>query len=117
MHIRANSLALLIVCMLLLLNSAAATDVSRRVLIRDLVSVEGVRDNPLIGYGLVVGLNGTGDRRQTQFTTQTLANVLQRMGVQIPAAAVRVNNIAAVVVTGSLPAFARPGMHIDLTVS
>jgi len=85
--------------------------------IRDLASLEGVRDNNLIGYGMVVGLAGTGDRRQTMFSTQTLANVLQKMGVQIPAASVTVKNIAAVFVTASLPAFARPGTHIDVTVS
>jgi flagellar P-ring protein precursor FlgI len=85
--------------------------------IGDLTSVEGVRENPLIGYGMVVGLNGTGDRRQTVFTTQTLANVLQRMGVQIPAGAVRVNNAAAVFVTASLPPFAASGTHVDVTVS
>ena len=87
------------------------------VLIRDLASVEGVRSNPLLGYGIVVGLNGTGDRRQTVFTTQTLASVLSRLGVQIPAASVRVNNVAAVFVTSSLPPFARPGTTLDVTVS
>jgi flagellar P-ring protein precursor FlgI len=71
----------------------------------------------LIGYGMVVGLAGTGDRRQTMFSTQTLANILQRMGVQIPASAVSVKNIAAVFVTASLPPFARPGTQIDVTVS
>jgi flagellar P-ring protein FlgI len=85
--------------------------------IRDLASIEGVRENPLIGYGMVVGLAGTGDRRQTMFSTQTLANILQKMGVQIPAASVSVKNIAAVFVTASLPAFARPGSQIDVTVS
>lgn len=85
--------------------------------IRDLTTVEGVRENPLIGYGMVVGLTGTGDRQQTVFTTQTLANVLQRMGAQIPATTVRVNNVAAVFVTASLPAFARPGTQLDVTVS
>jgi len=88
-----------------------------RVLLRDITTIEGVRSNPLVGYGLVVGLNGTGDRRQTFFTTQTLANIMQRMGVQIPASAVRVNNVAAVFVTGSLPAFARPGTSLDVAVS
>jgi flagellar P-ring protein FlgI len=88
-----------------------------KVLIRDIASVEGVRDNSLIGYGLVVGLNGTGDRRQTLFTTQTLASVLQRMGVQVPAIAIRVNNVAAVFVTASLPPFARSGTRLDVTVS
>src|SRR5882724_5563881 len=88
-----------------------------KVLIRDVTSVEGVRDNSLIGYGLVVGLKGTGDRQQTFFTVQTLASILARMGVQIPAASVRVNNVAAVFVTASLPPFARPGMHLDVMVS
>ena len=94
---------------------AASTPV--RVLIRDLASVEGVRPNPLLGYGLVVGLNGTGDRRQTIFTTQTLAGVMSRLGIQIPAASVKVNNVAAVFVTASLPPFARPGTPLDVTVS
>ena len=85
--------------------------------VKDLTTIEGIRENPLIGYGLVVGLNGTGDRQQTVFSTQTLANMLQRMGVQVSGTAVRVNNIAAVFVTASLPAFARPGMAIDVNVS
>ncbi len=85
--------------------------------IRDLASIEGVRENPLIGYGMVVGLAGTGDRQQTMFSVQTLANILQKMGVQIPVASVSVKNVAAVFVTASLPAFARPGTHIDVTVS
>jgi flagellar P-ring protein precursor FlgI len=85
--------------------------------IRDLTSVEGVRENPLIGYGMVVGLTRTGDSQQTVFTTQTLANIMQRMGAQIPAGTARVNNVAAVFVTASLPAFARPGTQLDVTVS
>jgi len=85
--------------------------------IRDLMTVEGVRENPLIGYGMVVGLAGTGDRRQTMFSTQTLGNILQKMGVTIPVGAVSVKNIAAVFVTASLPPFARPGTQIDVTVS
>jgi len=88
-----------------------------QVLVRDITTIAGVRDNALIGYGLVIGLHGTGDRLQTLFTTQTLANIMQRMGVQIPAPLVRVNNVAAVFVTSSLPAFARPGMKLDVTVS
>ncbi len=85
--------------------------------IRDLTSVEGVRENPLIGYGMVVGLTRTGDSQQTVFTMQTLANIMQRMGAQVPAATARVNNVAAVFVTASLPAFARPGTALDVTVS
>src|SRR5260221_461979 len=85
--------------------------------IRDLTSIEGVRENPLIGYGMVVGLTRTGDSQQTAFTTQTLANIMQRMGATIPAATARVNNVASVFVTASLPAFARPGTQVDVTVS
>jgi len=106
-----------IAAILVLIGATAAEDTQRLVKIRDVTSVEGVRDNPLLGYGIVVGLAGTGDRRQTVFTTQTLANVLQRMGVQIPANSVRVNNVAAVFVTARLPAFARPGTTLDITVS
>jgi hypothetical protein len=65
--------------------SRARAGDSRHVLIRDITTIEGIRENPLIGYSVVVGLNRTGDSQQTQFTTQTLANVLQRLGVQIPA--------------------------------
>jgi flagellar P-ring protein precursor FlgI len=99
-----------------LFSPARAAEV-QKVLIRDIATVEGIRENPLIGYGMVVGLNGTGDRRQTVFTIQTLASVLQRMGVQIPAGSVRVNNVAAVFVTAALPPFSRPGTRVDVTVS
>jgi flagellar P-ring protein precursor FlgI len=98
-------------------NCAAVDNDGHKVLIRDVSSVEGVRDNSLIGYGLVVGLKGTGDRQQTFFTVQTLASILARMGVQISAASVRINNVAAVFVTASLPPFSRPGMHLDVMVS
>ena len=89
----------------------------RTVLLRDVTDVEGVRDNQLVGYGLVVGLRGTGDRQQTYFTVQTLANAMTRMGVQIAPAQVVVKNVAAVFLTASLPAFARPGSKLDVTVS
>src|SRR5208283_3720551 len=85
--------------------------------IRDIATIEGIRDNPLIGYGVVVGLKRTGDSQQTLFTTQTLANMLQRLGVQVPAATIQVRNVAAVMVTASLPPFARPGTVLDVTVS
>lgn len=85
--------------------------------IRDIAEIQGVRENQLIGYGLVVGLQGTGDRQQTYFTVQTLANMLARMGVQIPTGTAIVKNVAAVMVTAQLPAFSEPGMKIDITVS
>src|SRR3954449_12647683 len=85
--------------------------------LKDLVAIEGVRENQLIGYGLVVGLAGTGDRRQTMFSAQSLTNLLQRMGVAVSPLAIRVTNTAAVLVTASLPAFAQPGGRIDTTVA
>src|SRR3984893_2759279 len=87
--------------------------------LKDITSVEGIRDNQLIGYGLVVGLAGTGDKQQTIFSVQTLANMLQRMGVNIKGqiSTIQVRNIAAVFVTATLPAFSRPGIKIDVTVS
>ncbi len=101
----------------LLSASATADNPNRRVLIRDITSVEGVRDNMLVGYGLVVGLTRTGDSQQTYFTVQTLANAMQRMGVLISPGIVEVKNVAAVFITASLPPFARPGSHLDVTVS
>lgn len=82
--------------------------------IKELAAVEGVRDNQLIGYGLVVGLNGTGDKRQTFFSAQTLTNLLERMGVQVNPTAILVRNTAAVMLTANLPPFAQPGSRIDV---
>jgi flagellar P-ring protein precursor FlgI len=85
--------------------------------LKELATVEGVRENQLIGYGIVVGLNGTGDRRQTVFSAQSLTNLLNQMGVSVPATAIRVNNTAAVLVTATLPPFAQPGSRMDVTVA
>ena len=85
--------------------------------LRDVVDVRGVRDNQLVGYGLVVGLAGTGDGTQAKFTIQSLANALKRMGVVVPPSTIRVRNAAAVMVTADLPAFSRPGSRLDVTVS
>jgi len=89
----------------------------RQVRLGDVATVEGVRDNLLIGYGMVVGLHGTGDSQQTVFSVQTLANLLQKMGVQFNASAVVVKNVAGVFVTATLPPFARPGTTIDVNVA
>ena len=97
--------------------TAAMASTPRPVRIRDITDIGGVRENQLLGYGLVVGLQGTGDRQQTYFTIQTLANQLQRLGVQIPTGTSVVKNIAAVMVTAQLPAFSEPGMKVDITVS
>jgi flagellar P-ring protein precursor FlgI len=85
--------------------------------LKELVTFEGMRDNQLIGYGLVVGLAATGDRKQTVFSAQSLANMLERMGVSVSSTAMRVNNTAAVMVTATLQAFAQPGTHIDITAA
>jgi flagellar P-ring protein precursor FlgI len=101
----------------LLVPTVFASNGDHQVLLRDITDVQGVRDNQLVGYGLVVGLNGTGDRQQTFFTVQTLANAMKRMGVQISPTQVVVKNVAAVFITASLPAFARNGEKLDITVS
>ena len=85
--------------------------------LKDLVDIEGVRENQLVGYGLVVGLAGKGDTQQTVFSNQSLTNLLERMGVAVSPTAIRVKNTAAVMVTATLPAFAQPGQHIDTTVA
>ncbi|HXA69384.1 MAG TPA: flagellar basal body P-ring protein FlgI [Stellaceae bacterium] len=94
---------------------SAAHAVSR---IKDIAEFEGVRDNMLVGYGLVVGLNGTGDTLNNAiFTRESLIGMLERLGVNARDASLRTKNVAAVMVTATLPAFARQGGHIDVTVS
>ncbi len=85
--------------------------------IKDLGGWEGVRDNQLVGYGLVVGLAGTGDKRQTVFSAQSLTNMLEKMGVTVNPAAIQVRNTAAVMVTATLPPYAQTGTRIDLNVA
>ncbi|WP_269900038.1 flagellar basal body P-ring protein FlgI [Paenalcaligenes faecalis] len=87
--------------------------------IKDLASIQGVRDNQLIGYGLVVGLDGSGDQvRQAPFTQQSLTNMLSQLGVTIPQGSnMQLKNVAAVMVTARLPAFSRPGQAVDVVVS
>ncbi len=91
--------------------------------IKDVATIEGIRDNQLVGYGLVVGLRGTGDSSQTVFPAQTLISALQRMGITVPqtgsnsASNMQVKNMAAVFVVATLPPFSRPGYKMDVTVS
>ncbi|SBT08108.1 flagellar basal body P-ring protein [Candidatus Propionivibrio aalborgensis] len=87
--------------------------------IKDLASVQGIRNNQLVGYGLVVGLDGTGDQTtQTPFTTQSIINMLAQLGTTLPTTqSLQLKNVAAVMVTANLPAFARIGQQIDITVS
>jgi flagellar P-ring protein FlgI len=97
--------------------SDVVASATRQARIKDIASIEGIRDNQLVGYGIVVGLQGTGDSQQTSFPTQTLAATLLRMGVSVPASSIRVQNLAAVFVSATLPPFARPGTKLDVTAS
>jgi flagellar P-ring protein precursor FlgI len=96
----------------------AATPAGAASRIKDLANIEGVRQNQLIGYGLVVGLNGTGDTlNNIPFTKQSLQAMLERLGVNIRGQAIRTGNVAAVMVTANLPAFGTQGTRVDVTVS
>lgn len=85
--------------------------------LKELVSIAGVRDNQLIGYGIVVGLRKTGDSQQTLFTVQSLTNMLQQMGITVNPSVILVRNTAAAMVTATLPPFAQPGSKIDVSVA
>jgi len=85
--------------------------------IKDISSIKGVRTNQLFGYGLLIGLNGSGDKGGTDFTTRGLVNMLEHMGIHVSPQDIKVSNIAAVVVSATLPPFARIGKKIDATVS
>lgn len=108
-HVFAALLALLAV-----LSPSAGAD-----RIRDIASIQGVRTNQLIGYGLIVGLDGTGDQTtQTPYTVQAMATMLQQLGINLPPGSnPQPKNVAAVIVTAQLPSFAQPGQQIDVTVS
>jgi len=117
---------LLILPMLSLASAAFAsvpggTQRARLARVKDVATVEGVRDNQLVGYGIVVGLRGTGDSPQTVFPLQTLVSTLERMGVNLQQSTqlstMRTQNMASVFVSATLPAFARPGNKLDITVS
>lgn len=105
---------LLLGCFLVSAQETKETTTAR---LKELVSFEGMRDNQLIGYGLVVGLNSTGDHQTTFFSAQSLANTLQQMGVSVNPSQLLVKDTAAVMVTATLPPFAQPGVHIDVTAS
>jgi flagellar P-ring protein FlgI len=115
MKIRSRSILSVALALALAIPCGTAQSASR---IKDLVDIEGIRDNQLIGYGLVVGLNGTGDGlNNSPFTRQSLQAMLERLGVNIRGAQLRTGNVAAVMVTGNLPAFATQGTRMDVTVS
>jgi flagellar P-ring protein precursor FlgI len=100
-----------------------AQSAPQRARVKDVATIEGIRDNQLVGYGLVVGLRGTGDSSQTVFPAQTLISALERMGITVPqtgsnsASNMQVKNMAAVFVVATLPPFSRPGYRMDITAS
>ena len=110
--------AAILICALLAQDGPA-----QKARIKDVATIEGIRDNQLVGYGLVVGLRGTGDSQQTIFPYQTLVSALQRMGITVPqsgaisAANMQVKNMAAVFVVATMPPFSQPGYKVDVTVS
>ena len=117
MFMRSYFIVLLYSILLASLSLVAAT-ASAQVRIKDIVDIEGVRGNDLVGYGLVIGLDGTGDSiRNSPYTEEALANVLERLGVNIQGSNFRPNNVAAVIITAKLPAFARKGSRIDVNIS
>lgn len=95
----------------------AQPDARNEMPLREVANLQGVRGNMLMGYGLVVGLKGTGDTIQSKFTIQSLTNLLARQGISIPSTGLMVKNVASVLVTAELPAFARPGQRVDVSVS
>lgn len=102
----------------LLLAPIASQPADAQARIRDIVDVQGVRDNDLVGYGIVVGLNGTGDTvRNSPFTEDSLTHMLERLGVNVQGEQIKPKNVAAVLVTASLPPFARNGSSIDVNIS
>ena len=105
---------LLLIILAFILFSPSAGESAR---IKDIVSIKGIRPNQLFGYGLVIGLNGSGDKGGTSFTIQGLANMLEHMGIHVSAADLKVSNVAAVMVSATLPPFARIGKRIDVTLS
>lgn len=105
-------IGLSLACLMISTDAHAAS-----VRLKELVNVVGVRENSLVGYGLVVGLNGTGDTESVFFTSQSISSMLGRLGIRVDPDDVRVRNVAAVMVTARLPAFARTGSQIDIQVS
>jgi flagellar P-ring protein FlgI len=121
----AGNLALLLQIILLMSGStlSRSEQAGHPARIKDVATIEGIRDNQLVGYGLVVGLRGTGDSSQTVFPAQTLISALERMGITVPqtgsnsASNMQVKNMAAVFVVATLPPFSRPGYRLDITAS
>lgn len=105
------------ICMILLAVSLGTLHAQQNVRIKDVASITGLEDVQVFGYGLVVGLAGTGDRSQTVFTEQTVVNMLKNMGIELPEKRMRLRNVASVMITGTLIPFKRKGTRFDVTVS
>jgi flagellar P-ring protein precursor FlgI len=105
------------VCAICIALVLLVTATAHAIRIKDLASFEGVRDNQLMGYGLVVGLNGSGDSDQTRIQTQSVVNMLERMGITTSINEIKVKNVAAVMVTATLPPFSKQGNRLDVLVS
>jgi flagellar P-ring protein precursor FlgI len=106
-----------IFCLLLIAASFLLPSPAQAVRIKDIARVEGFRTNQLFGYGLVVGLAGTGDKQNTEFTVQTLTSLLQNYNIRVSANDVRVKNVAAVIVTAEVPPYTQPGTRLDVAAS
>lgn len=117
-HFRFSFVAALLTLMLPIAVLCQETDDPMSIRVKDLADIEGVRSNQLIGYGLVIGLNRTGDKvQQNQFSRQTVQNLLERMGISTNADTLKPENVATVMVTATLPPFIRQGSKLDVTVS
>ena len=110
-------LTVFVLAALSLTNALGAGETKVEARLREVAHLQGVRSNHLLGYGLVVGLNGTGDKAQTVFTVQSLTNLMARQGISVSPNSVKVKNVAAVMLTAELPPFARPGQTIDVVVN
>ena len=110
-------LSLLAALLLALCGMTLLTPDAHAVRIKDIASFSGVRDNQLVGYGLVVGLSGTGDKKDSAFTMRSMVNMLEKMGVQVDMKQMKPKNVAAVMVTARMPVSSKPGSRLDVTIS
>ena len=108
---------ILLILGLFLLSLIIMPPAARAVRIKDIATFSGVRDNQLVGYGLVVGLSGTGDKKDSAFTMRSMVNMLEKMGVRVDMRQMKPKNVAAVMVTGRMPVSSKPGSRMDVTVS
>lgn len=106
-----------IVSVALLVSMSVSFSAAFAARLKDIADIEGVRGNQLIGYGVVIGLNGTGDGSSVEFTTKSLSNMIEKLGIRVDPKDIKVSNVASVMVTAELPPFVRPGTKLDVTLS